>query len=100
MSAEPEGWIDIGHEREGIAVDAVSPSKHADHEVEETPRIGAGEEDGKPSDDDRYQGPYGKKEENDVVRDAKHPLDQWQPPVHLLNSRRLEVALAGRLVGR
>src|SRR5260370_40281770 len=98
MSAEPEGWIDIGHEREGIAVDAVSPSKHADHEVEKTPRIRSGEEDGKPSDDDRYQGPYEKKEEKDVVRDGKEPLDQRQPPVHLLYIRMREVEMDGRLI--
>src|SRR5216683_7150731 len=96
--AEPEGRVLVGHQREGIAADSVTPSKHADDEVKKTPRIRACEEDRKPGDDHRDQGPYRKKEENYVVRDREEPLDEGQPAVQQMSVRIRKVEMDSLLL--
>jgi len=45
---EPERWVAVGDEGEGVADDPVVPSHDADHEVEEALRVATGEDDGDP----------------------------------------------------
>src|SRR5947208_5158025 len=83
LSAESERRILVGHQREGVAVHAVTPPQDANHVAEKTARIGAGEENRKPGNDDGSNGANSEEEENKVMRDGEEPLDQRQPAVHL-----------------
>src|ERR1700730_10243489 len=76
LNSEPEGWILVGHQGERIAVDPVAPANYTHHKVEQSPRIGAREENGKPGDDDGDQGGDSQKDTNDVGREGQEQLDQ------------------------
>src|SRR5437762_3289903 len=97
LSAQSERWVLVGHQREGIAVNAVTPPKHANHVAEETSRIGACEENRKPGNDDRPHGANSEEEENKVMRDGEEPLDQRQPAVHLASVGICKVEVNGLL---
>src|SRR6266545_3929389 len=90
-SPQAERRVLVGDQREGVAIDPVAPPQHADHVVEQAPRIRAGEEDREPGGDDHEDGADPEKDEDDVVRNGEDPLDERQPPAHLPGVRVLEV---------
>src|SRR5207302_10829154 len=76
---EPERWIPIGDQEEGVGNDAVVPADHALDELEKSPGIPAGEQDGEPRDDRHEQRRDLQEEQHDVVRDREQPLPQGPP---------------------
>jgi hypothetical protein len=93
LSAQTERRILVGHQREGIAIDAIAPPKYANDEIKQTARIRRGDENREPRSDDRNHCGEPEKEEHDVVRNCEKPFDQRQPAVQLVGIwiRKIEV---------
>src|SRR5699024_4918642 len=79
VTAEAERRIAVGTEDESVELDSPGPAHHAHVELEDRPRIAAGEDDRKPCDhaQDREGDPQ--ETEDDQVRDHQDPFVQPAP---------------------
>ncbi len=83
-SAQPEWWVLIGDEEEGVGLDSQPPAKDPFDEVEQTAWVLPGEQHRKPGDGHCDGGANREEDQHDVVRNREQPLDQWQPSVEIL----------------
>src|SRR4051794_34652016 len=78
ISVEPEGWVLLGHQ-ERVAAHARAPALGSSDELEEARRVGAGEQDREPRDDQRDEHADPDEVQGDEVRDREDPLDERPP---------------------
>ena len=82
---ERERRIAVGAEAsgEGVERDPPGPPQHPDVEVEQGPRIAAGEEHRHPGDEGEHEEGHPQEQQHDAVRDRQEPLHQPLPPRQL-----------------
>src|SRR5215831_18540295 len=78
---EAERRVLVGDQGQRVADHTVVPTEYADHEIENAPRIGTGEQNREPGNDHREERPDVEEGQDYVVRDRQQPLDQRKPPV-------------------
>src|SRR6476660_3198359 len=81
LGRRAERRVVIGGECEGVADDPVVPAHDADDEVEEVPRVAAGDDGRHPCGDGCEDDADVEDEQDEVVRDGEEPLGQRHPPV-------------------
>jgi hypothetical protein len=79
----------------GVVADAPAPAQDADVELEDGPRVAAGEQDRAERDDRRRDEGDPEEDEHDEVRDREQPLDEPAPAAQLRGELSLEFQRIG-----